>query len=84
MAVKLRGLASIADSSGIADEVRPWVVKKRCFVRRAPANDGEIMGHVSEGERLIAAHTKGDFVKILNSTGVAAYVQQACGKFKEP
>jgi len=82
-AMKLRGLASSAESSDMVDAHKPWVVSKTCHITRTPASTGDKAGKLKLGERLIAAPAGGGYVKILNSSGKSAYVPMSCGHFAE-
>jgi DNA repair exonuclease SbcCD ATPase subunit len=82
MGFKMRGLASVVDSSQmVGGESKAWVVKKTCAIFKTASGKKNI-GSVNKDDRLIASPA-GNFVKIMNSSGDAAYVDSACGEFAE-
>jgi hypothetical protein len=82
-AVQVRGLANAADQSEMYDSHRPWIATKSCHLSRTPAGENGKGPAVTKGARLIASPTGGGFVKVLNSSGGAAYLPMSCGHFAE-
>lgn len=83
MGFKMRSLASVTDTSEmVPGDSKPWVVKKSCDIVKSPSSRKK-MGSVKKDDRLIASPADSGYVKILNSSGQAAFVSESCGDFAE-
>ncbi len=83
MASRLRGLASVAESSDMLDGAKPWTVSKTCPIMKRPTDKADKVGKLEVGKRLIASEASGPWIKIMNASGKPAFVAKDCGSFDE-
>lgn len=77
-----RNIASMAETSDILSGQQTARVSRNCPLRRAPASDGQPDGDIKAGARVYVSPGKGQWYKILNSSGHVLYVDEGCLKFE--
>lgn len=79
---RLRGLASAAEASEMLDGGRLWQSSKSCKLYRRPSTSSQEMGTVVPGRRLVGSEVSGAWIKLMNTSGSAIYVDKSCGQFE--
>jgi hypothetical protein len=78
---KKRQLASENEAAKKIEAGQPWTVKKDCRIQRRPNASSEVVGKVTQGQRLVGSKASGVWVEVLNASGESAYVNGECGYF---
>jgi chromosome segregation ATPase len=78
---KMRKIASENEAAKKIEAGQPWTVTKDCRIQRRPNASSEVVGQVSQGQRLVGSKASGVWVEVLNASGESAYVNGECGSF---
>lgn len=81
---QMRSLASKADTSGMLSGGKPWTTTKSCKIYKRTNTNSEVVGEYTPQLRLVASEVKSSsgWIKLLNSSGEAAFTKSNCGSFE--